>query len=140
MCCGCVVYVRRDEIASSATAMQRGKIEGVFSLSLTERDEQLRKLIRDLTPKVSERETVSKLQDQVETINTEFEEKLQQRIPNITAQEIRFCSLLRLGMENQQMAQLLNRSEGAIRTYKLRVRKKAGLSGKDDLQKLLEEL
>ncbi|MEM6398485.1 MAG: hypothetical protein AAF741_19200 [Bacteroidota bacterium] len=116
------------------------QIEAVFTLPVAERDEKLRSLIRELSPTVEERAAISELQDRVETINAAFEDHLKERIPGITAQELRYCSLLRLGMNNQQIAQLLNKSDATIRIYKHRVNKKANLKGKNALQELVDQL
>ncbi|MEL6355943.1 MAG: LuxR C-terminal-related transcriptional regulator, partial [Bacteroidota bacterium] len=77
---------------------------------------------------------------QVETINAAFEQRLTEHIPGITAQEIRYCGLLRLGMDNQQIAKLLNKSYGTVRIYKHRISKKAGIDGKEALKKLVDSL
>ena len=98
------------------------------------------KLKAELSTTIEDEEAYSQLQDKVDTINAAFEDQLREKIPGITAQEIRYCSLLRLGMNNQQIAQLLNKSDATIRTYKHRITKKAGLAGRNALQLLVEQL
>ncbi|MEO0789910.1 MAG: hypothetical protein AAFY36_14670, partial [Bacteroidota bacterium] len=116
------------------------RIDQISSLASQEKDFQLDKLRRELSSTVDNQESISDLQDRVETINSAFEDSLRARVPGITAQEVRFCSLIRLGMDNQQIAKLLNKSDTTMRTYKHRINKKAGLTGRDALRKLIESL
>ncbi len=116
------------------------RIEEINRLPIGERENRLGKLKAELSTTIEEQEVISQLQDQVETINAAFEDRLREKIPGITGQEIRYCSLLRLGMNNQQIAQLLNKSDATIRTYKHRITKKAGLEGRNALQLLVERL
>ncbi|MEM9835715.1 MAG: hypothetical protein AAF828_04395 [Bacteroidota bacterium] len=115
-------------------------IDKINALPLEARPEALQKFRRELATTVENYEATSALQDQIETINTAFEDNLRGRIPGITGQEVRYCSLLRLGMTNQQIAQLLNKSDTTIRSYKYRINQKAGLQGKDALRALVERL
>ncbi|MEO0790775.1 MAG: hypothetical protein AAFY36_19075, partial [Bacteroidota bacterium] len=65
------------------------QIEDIHALPSKEQDTQLGKLKRELSSTIDDQEIVSKLQDQVETINAAFEQRLTEHIPGITAQEIR---------------------------------------------------
>ncbi|MEL7377726.1 MAG: hypothetical protein AAFN65_12275, partial [Bacteroidota bacterium] len=116
------------------------RIQEVSSLPSEKRMARLDKLIQELSRNVADETSVSEIQDQVEIINSAFENRLKDRIPGITAQEIRYCALLRLGMNNQQIAQLLNKSDATIRSYKYRVNKKANLEDQDALKELVESL
>ncbi|WP_157500981.1 hypothetical protein [Lewinella sp. 4G2] len=116
------------------------RIETINRLPVGERETQFGKLRSELSTTIEDQEMISKLQDQVETINAEFEDRLRDKIPGITAQEIRYCSLLRLGINNQSIAQLLNKSDATTRSYKYRITKKAGLGGRNALQILVDSL
>ncbi len=116
------------------------KIEAINALPVTEGSLRLDKLKRELSQTIVDQESISNLQDQINTINTAFEERLRMRIPGISAQEVKYCSLLRLDMDNQQIAQVLNKSDATIRSYKYRINKKAGITGKGDLRALVLEL
>ncbi|MEM8585748.1 MAG: hypothetical protein AAGF87_15835 [Bacteroidota bacterium] len=116
------------------------RIQEVSSLPSEKRMARLDKLIQELSRNVADETSVSEIQDQVEIINSAFENRLKDRIPGITAQEIRYCALLRLGMNNQQIAQMLNKSDATIRSYKYRVNKKADLANQDALKELVESL
>ncbi|WP_173021501.1 LuxR C-terminal-related transcriptional regulator [Lewinella sp. W8] len=113
------------------------KIESINALPAKDRGIRLDRLKRELSNTIEEQESISGLQDQIETINAAFEKRLRDRIPGISAQEVKYCSLIRLGMDNQQIAQMLNKSDATVRSYKYRINKKAGLAGKDDLRALV---
>jgi tetratricopeptide (TPR) repeat protein len=116
-----------------------GRLDSLVRLRPSERDKELVLLTNELSATVAAQEEMSLLQQQIETINASFEEKLRDRVPGITRQEIKLCSLVRIGMTNQQISALLNRSESTIRSYKFRLRKKADWS-KVDFERTLSEL
>ncbi|MEM6395006.1 MAG: LuxR C-terminal-related transcriptional regulator [Bacteroidota bacterium] len=116
------------------------QIQSISSLPLEKRRARLDKLVQELSRNVEEEAAISEIQERVEIINAAFEARLKARIPGITAQEIRFCSLLKLGMSNQQIAQILNKSDITVRSYKYRLNKKANLDSQDALKELVESL
>ena len=101
---------------------------------------QLTRLSNELESTVENQSNQDLLQDRVEEINSQFEAKLRDRIPDITVQEVKVCQLLKLGMNNQQIAEVLNRSDVTVRSYRYRIRKKAGLPAKGQLIRFLHEL
>lgn len=105
-----------------------------------ERGKQLLQLTHELATALDDETTLTKLQQRVEDINDDFEQRLRARVPGITVAEVRLCSLLRLGMNNQEIAQTLHKSEATVRSYRYRLRKKAGVSGPGALAELVNDL
>lgn len=66
-----------------------------------------------------------------------FYRRLQERAPELTAGEQRFCSLIRYGLGNQEIAQIMYVSQGAISKKRYRIRKKMDLHSAEDLDALI---
>lgn len=116
------------------------QIEKIYSKPPEQCRIDLGRLKKELSAAIAEQDAISDLQEQVDAISAAFVERLRERIPGITPQEIHYCSLIRTGMNNQQLAQSLNKSQSTIRSYKHRISKKAGVQQKDGLIKLIEAL
>lgn len=114
------------------------KLRELQHLPLQNKENELRKLANELDVTVNDQEGFNQLQDRIDVINTEYETYLRSQIRGITVQEIRLCSLLKLGMTNQQIAKLLNKSDTTIRSYRFRLRKKAGVHTSAELLTLIE--
>jgi DNA-binding CsgD family transcriptional regulator len=52
------------------------------------------------------------------------------RMPKLSATEIQVGSLVKFGMSTKQIAETLNLAAGTVQTYRRRIRKKLGISGK----------
>jgi DNA-binding CsgD family transcriptional regulator len=65
--------------------------------------------------------------------NTDFYSILLKLYPNLTPAELKICAYLRLGVSSKEIAQLTNRSVRTVETLRTDIRKKLGLSPKDNL-------
>ncbi|MEM9886767.1 MAG: hypothetical protein AAF849_12815 [Bacteroidota bacterium] len=106
----------------------------------TELKKELRFLIREIEQTIDNQEQLSLLQQKVETINASFEERIRERIEGVSAREIKLCSLIKIGMSNQEIAKLLYKQDSTIRSYKYRLKKKAGLDSVKELERMVMEL
>jgi DNA-binding CsgD family transcriptional regulator len=66
-----------------------------------------------------------------------FTKTLQRRIPDISANELKLCALLRLNLSSKEIAQLLNINPESVNKARYRIRKKMGLSREQDLSSIL---
>ncbi|MDF1696945.1 MAG: hypothetical protein P1U56_13975 [Saprospiraceae bacterium] len=101
---------------------------------------ELRYLIHDLNDTIENQDQLSELQQQIETINSSFEKHIQDRIQGISAMEVKMCSLIKIGMSNQEIAKILNKQNSTIRTYKVRLKTKAGMDSVRELEQMVREL
>ena len=95
---------------------------------------ELEKLVHNIEHTIDSQNQLSTIQDNIENINASFEEQLRQEITGISAQEIKLCSLMKIGMSNQDIARVLNRENSTIRSYKFRLKNKAGLDSVKELE------
>lgn len=70
-----------------------------------------------------------------------FFENLKDKFPNLTEEDIRFCCLLKIGLNSQQLAILLNIQPTSVSRRRTRIMKKGGLENTNTtLEKVLEKL
>ena len=68
-----------------------------------------------------------------EKLYPDFRQSLQKIIPDISANELKLCSLLRLNLSSKEVSQLLNITPASVNKARYRIRKKIGLDSKEDL-------
>lgn len=69
-----------------------------------------------------------------------FREKLSVRHPDLTPNEIKLCSFLRLNMSSKEISEITQQSVRALETARSRMRKKIGLSRSDNLVQYLHDI
>lgn len=101
---------------------------------------EILKLRGELGQTIDQHGKLDLLQHNIEDINAQFEAKLRAAIPAITQSEIEICSLIRLGYNNTDIANITNKTPENIRVNKFRIKQKAGLEDMKDLERLIKEL
>lgn len=72
--------------------------------------------------------------------NPDFESKLTAGFPNLTRNDIQFCSLLKLNLSYKEIASLLQISYESAVTKRYRIKKKMSINDDDEFEKLLMEI
>lgn len=101
---------------------------------------EIRKLRGELGQTIDQHGKIDLLQHNIEDINAQFEAKLRAAIPAITQSEIEICSLIRLGYNNTDIANITNKTPENIRVNKFRIKQKAGLADMKELERLIKEV
>jgi len=73
-------------------------------------------------------------------VHPDFFEKLKQRVPSLTENNLRFCAYLRISMTPKQIAQVLNISFENVRKSSYRLKKKLLLREEDNLYDFLRNI
>ncbi|MEH0157414.1 7TM diverse intracellular signaling domain-containing protein [Limibacter armeniacum] len=84
------------------------------------------KLINEMKRQIDAETKQDYFQQNIESINSEFESKLKQSHPELTDSEVELCYLIKLKMTTKEMASFRKTSEGAIKVARHRIRKKLG--------------
>ncbi len=90
----------------------------IFSLYLLGREIKSKTVTEHLTEDIPKR---------IETLNSEFYFNLKNRFPNLTKTDVQLCSLIRLNVENSDIAILQNVSKKSVYTSRFRLRKRLEL-------------
>ncbi len=77
--------------------------------------------------------------NKVDTLNNAFYEKLHTEFPDLTKTEIKLCSLIRLNIDNNEIAVLQNIAIESVYRSRSRLRKKLNLSSDEDLNSFLKK-
>ena len=75
-----------------------------------------------------------------EKVHPNFFERLRTKFPDLSPAEIRFMALSRLNYSNREMAAMLGVGMGAIRQYRLRLRRKLSLPDDTDVEQIATEI
>lgn len=73
-------------------------------------------------------------------VNPHFFDNLKQKFPDLTANEIKLCAYIRIGMSSKQIAQMLNLSPESVNKNRYRLRKKLGMEKDEALDELIAGL
>ena len=70
-------------------------------------------------------------------VDQKFLDRLQKKHPELTKNDLRLCSLLRMNLSTKEIASLLNISVRAVEQSRYRLKKRLGLDKNDDLSKYI---
>jgi DNA-binding CsgD family transcriptional regulator len=98
---------------------------------------ELQNLVRQTLQLDKERDTFQVI---VKEKNQLFYTKLKGLYPNLTANEIRLTSLIRLNLSSKEIASILNISLKSVEMNRYRLRKKMQISGKKSLSKHIRNI
>ena len=79
-------------------------------------------------------------QNNVNEINQQFLERLQQKYPTLTQNEIELCVLVKLKLSSKDIATMRNITTESVNVLRSRLRKKMSLDIKDDLYEVIESV
>jgi len=117
------------------------RLGGLEKQNLSKQTEsELRKIRFFVTSQLQINEGVAEFQKSVDDASLEFNQKLQQQFPNLTQNDIQLCSLLKLKLQNKEIATIRNVSDTAIKMARYRLRKKLGLDSKEDIVDFLNNI
>ncbi len=72
-----------------------------------------------------------------ESVNKNFYNKLKLKYPDISANDMKICALIKLNLSIKEMASILNISPDSVKTARYRLRKKLQLSTEDNLTEFI---
>ncbi len=73
-------------------------------------------------------------------VHHDFNYKVKQKFPDVTSNELRLMSLLKMNLSSKEIANILNISQEGIKKARYRLRKKLNITSEDSLQDLVLSL
>ena len=146
------VEQKRQEVMNVALSIveQREFLESmddmVSRLVKTDDPKEKDKLIADLSSALKQRLSYDRDVDsqyfyaQAETLHEDFNAKLSENFPNMTQQEKRLATLLRLGFSSKYIATLMNITPKSVEISRYRLRQKLGLGKGDNLVNFIKSI
>ncbi len=116
--------------------LERKKTE----LKLSNQEDNIQKLKTDISDYLyqimqsdSNKPNLVPFYSNFEKIYPNFSHSLQKSYPNISANELKLCALIRLNLSSKEIGQLLNITQDSVNKARYRLRKKLGLKSKEDI-------
>ena len=109
-------------------------------LKLSVQDEDIKKLKTDISDYLyqiaqpdSNSPNLVLFYSDFEKIYPNFSQSLKKISPNISANELKLCALIRLNLSSKEIGQILNITQDSVNKARYRLRKKLGLTSNDDI-------
>ena len=146
------VEMKRQEVMNVALSIveQREFLESlretVKKLEKAEDDKERDRLIAELSSSIKQRLSYESDVDsqyfyaQAESLHEDFNAKLSENFPNLTQQEKRLATLLRLGFSSKYIATLMNITSKSVEISRYRLRQKLGLKKGDNLVNFIKSI
>lgn len=109
-------------------------------LEINVKESEKRKHIKEILSKINQYNTQSSWEEfryRFENVQDSFFQKLSAQYPDLTTNDQHLCALLRLGLSTKEIAAITFKEVRSIESGRNRLRKKLGLSEKEDLAKFL---
>jgi tetratricopeptide (TPR) repeat protein len=100
----------------------------------------IQSLLLKLSLQISTEEKLSKLQEKIKNVNSDFEEILMKNYPSLTQSEREVCGLLRINLSIKEVASIRNSTIDSIKSIRYRLRKKFELEKNIELEKFIQSL
>lgn len=144
--------MKRQEVMNVALSIceQKEYLESLYSLvrQMEETDSPARKdeLAAELGASIRQRLSYDRDVDtsyfyaKAESLHEDFNQKLSERFPELTPQERRLATLLRLGFSSKYIATLMNITPKSVEISRYRLRQKLGLGKGDNLVNYIQSI
>lgn len=146
------VEMKRQEVMNVALSIveQREYLESLNSivseLAKSSDEKRRNELVYELSASLKQRLSYDRDVDsqyfyaQAETLHEDFNAKLSENFPDLTQQERRLSTLLRLGFSSKYIATLMNITPKSVEISRYRLRQKLGLSKGDNLVNFIKSI
>ncbi|MEL6660089.1 MAG: tetratricopeptide repeat protein, partial [Bacteroidota bacterium] len=102
--------------------------------------DQLRQIRTFISSNLQINEELATFQQNVDEVHLEFNRKLQERYPELSQKDTILCGLLRLQLQNKEIATIRGVSDKAIKMARYRLRKKLGLKENEEITSFLKTI
>ncbi len=116
------------------------KLQQIKQVSGAEKTNLLQELDIEISNKITFDEDTKAFFERLEKLSDAFFSKLTEQFPNLSKNEIRLCSLIRLKIESRSIATLQNITLASLNTSRYRLRKKLNLQEHTDLDVFIQNL
>ena len=100
----------------------------------------LKSIIADLKASKADNTKLMLIKQNIEQVNFEFIKKLKTAHPELTKTDVEICSLIRIGLNRKEVANLRNTSLEAVKSSRFRIKKKLGLTPEASLDEYINTL
>lgn len=116
------------------------KIKAIKDANAKEQKVLLAKLEQDIINKTTVDVDTKDFYERLDKLSDSFYSELTTQFPNLTKNEVRLCSLIRLKMDSRSIATLQNITLASLNTSRYRLRKKLNLQEDIDLDDFIQNM
>ncbi|MBD0400987.1 two-component regulator propeller domain-containing protein [Flammeovirga sp. EKP202] len=98
---------------------------------------KIRTIVKEINKESDDHDYWDKFEHQFNKSHDNFLERFKLEYPDLSKRELRICAYLRMDLENQEIATLMNVSVRTLETSRYRIRKKIGLEKRKSLTKMI---
>lgn len=128
--------IQKNEILEEV----KEKLKTLDKNILVENHLQIQELVRNIQSSFRQDKEWEGFMEHFMKVNNGFFSQLNARFPDLTGNDLRLCSLIKLNLENKQMASILGISPESIKVSRHRLRKRLGLDSDQNLSAFLTSL
>lgn len=115
------------------------ELKNIKQLDEEDRDTRLKELMFNVQQNLQVQKELDEFQKTMHDVSEGFAKKLKTRFPNLTKNEERLCTMLKLNLSSKEIAALNNSTIRAIEMGRYRLRKKLGLAQEQNIVDFLQE-
>lgn len=101
---------------------------------------QLRRLVSTIDAEIKKDDYWSQFKQLFNETYKNFEKQLNDKYPNLTQNDHRLCSFIKMKLNNREIASVLNISSSSVEQSKYRIKKKMNLDKDEDLNTYLQNI
>jgi DNA-binding CsgD family transcriptional regulator len=98
---------------------------------------ELRQLMRSLDQEIMSEDYWKEFNVYFDQVDHNFVHEIYKKHPDLTNNDLRLCTLMRINLSTKEIASLLNISARGVEKGRYRLKKRLGLSRKEDLAKYI---
>ncbi|MEN6568542.1 MAG: LuxR C-terminal-related transcriptional regulator [Rikenellaceae bacterium] len=142
--------IKRKDLINNALwiGQQRNFLDEIYTeikhLENIDEIEKIKEDIRTLEKKIIDKKAfsheINELYSQVELLHKDFSSILHERFPNLTEQEKRIATLLRLGFSTKELSSIMSITPKSVEVCRYRLRKKMNLKRDENLIEFIKSL
>lgn len=108
--------------------------------NLSDPESKIRSIVRKIDSHLNDKENWKVFEKYFNTIYDGFFDRLMQRYPNLTPNELKICAYIKLNLTSKEISVLLNISPSSVEMARHRLRKKLGIASDVSLSVLMTEV
>ena len=125
----------RELAASTMSMIKKNEFLNTLKKELThlKNEETIKPVIKIIDKNLSQNNDWELFREAFNNADKDFLKKVKDRHPSLTPNDLKLCAYLRLNLSSKEIAPLLNISYKSVEIKRYRLRKKMGLSSKENL-------
>lgn len=137
-----IIEEKQRELTSSALRMAdyQNYVNQIIEKCEANRFTSINELRNELTAVIRQKDYWKQFETRFNHLHPDFSHTLVMRFPQLTKNDVEFCSLLKLNLTNKEIASLLQISHESTITKKYRIKKKMEINDDAEFEKSLMEI